>query len=81
MLRRMTTDSPYIGYLFEFSLPNGDLSAGDGILRIRYIAVALSEKDAFGLVSHAAPNTAGLKLIDYGEAVLKRAREIAPRFY
>jgi len=75
MLRRMTTDSPS-GYLFECSLPNSDMSARDGIRRIHYIAIALSEKDAFKLVSHLAPNTAGLKRIDYGEAVLMRAREL-----
>jgi hypothetical protein len=71
----MTTDSPS-GYLFECSLPNSDMSARDGIRRIHYIAIALSEKDAFKLVSHLAPNTAGLKRIDYGEAVLMRAREL-----
>jgi len=76
MLRHMTTDSPSTGYLFEWSLPNGDMSARDGIRRICYIAIALSEEDAFKLVSHLAPNTAGLKRIDYGEAVLKQGREL-----
>ena len=74
----MTIDSRYTGYFFEFSLPNGDISAPDGIRRIRYIAVALSEKAAWELVRDKAPNIAGLKRkpIDTGPTVLEQAREL-----